>query len=121
MTALHRALAFAEVNQVAVVIAEDLDFDMMRALDQLFDVNAAVAEGAQSFAGGGFGGGGQIFGDRRGACLYRRLRPRLSALPDSRRRCPGLPRELWARPLRRLRGGLRSSIPLMRWIGQRGR
>ena len=62
MTALHRALAFAEVNQVAVLVAEHLDFDVARVLDQLLDVNAAVAKGAQSFARGGFGGGGEIFG-----------------------------------------------------------
>src|SRR6185295_19806412 len=37
MAALNRALAFEQVNQIAVMIAEDLHFDVTCSLDVLFD------------------------------------------------------------------------------------
>ena len=42
--ALDRALALAEVDDVAVVIAEDLELDVARRLDVLLDVDVADAE-----------------------------------------------------------------------------
>ena len=51
MPPLDGTLALAEVNQVAVVIPKDLDFDVARALDRLFDVYVAVAERPLGFAG----------------------------------------------------------------------
>ena len=41
---LGRAVALAQVDDVAVAVAEDLDLDMARALDELLDVERAVAE-----------------------------------------------------------------------------
>ena len=61
MPALHRAFALAEVNHIAMPVAQHLDLDVARILDQLFDVDAAVAEGALGFARCGFERGSQIF------------------------------------------------------------
>ena len=44
MPALDRALALAEVDHVAVVIAENLELDVARRLDVLLDVDVADAE-----------------------------------------------------------------------------
>ena len=44
MPPLHRAVALEEVDDVAVRVAEDLDFDVTRPLDQPLDVQRAVAE-----------------------------------------------------------------------------
>ena len=52
MAALDGALAFAEVDHIAVTVAEDLDFDVAGALDQPLDVDFGAAEGALGFAGG---------------------------------------------------------------------
>jgi hypothetical protein len=41
---LDRALALAEVNDVAVMIAEDLDLDVARVLDVLLEIDVADAE-----------------------------------------------------------------------------
>ena len=49
MAALHAAVAFPEVDRVAVVIGEDLDFDVPRVLDVLFQIDVAVAEGGLGF------------------------------------------------------------------------
>ena len=53
MAALHGTFAFAQMDHVAVLIAKDLDLDVAGVFDQLLDVDAAIAEGAQSFARGG--------------------------------------------------------------------
>ena len=42
---LHRAVALVEVHQVAVLVAEDLHFDVARAPHQLLEVDLVVAEG----------------------------------------------------------------------------
>src|SRR4029079_605847 len=47
---LNRALAFAEVNHAAVMVAEHLEFDVARRLDVLLDVDVADAEGRFGFA-----------------------------------------------------------------------
>ena len=44
--ALGAALAFAEIDQPAVFVAQELDFDVARPGDQFLDVEAAVAERA---------------------------------------------------------------------------
>ena len=44
MAALDRALALAEMHDVAVVVAEDLELDVARVLEILLDVDVAVAE-----------------------------------------------------------------------------
>src|SRR5207342_2090721 len=44
MPALNRALALAEVNHVAVVIAQHLDLDVTRRLDVLLEIHVADAE-----------------------------------------------------------------------------
>ena len=49
MPALHAALALAEPDRVAVGIREDLDLDVVRPRDGLFDVDPVVAERAESF------------------------------------------------------------------------
>jgi hypothetical protein len=46
VAALHGAVALAEVDDVAVRVAEDLELDVARALEVLLDVDGAVAEGA---------------------------------------------------------------------------
>ena len=42
---LHRAFALAEVDDVAVLVAEHLDLDVPRALDEALDEHPVVAEG----------------------------------------------------------------------------
>src|SRR5439155_11051507 len=50
VAALQRALALAEVHDVAVAVAEDLHFDVARALDPLLDDDAVVTERGPRFA-----------------------------------------------------------------------
>src|SRR5712691_7878768 len=45
MTPLDRTLALAEVDEVAVVVAEDLELDVPRVLEIFLDVDVADAEG----------------------------------------------------------------------------
>src|SRR6516225_8283927 len=42
---LHRAIALAEMDRIAVAIAEHLDLDVARIFDRAFEDHAAVAEG----------------------------------------------------------------------------
>ena len=44
MAPLDGAIAFPEVNDIAVLVRQDLEFDMVRAFDIFFDEDAAVAE-----------------------------------------------------------------------------
>ena len=46
VSALHGAIALAETDHVAVVVRQDLGFDMLRVFHKLFDIHIAVAEGA---------------------------------------------------------------------------
>ena len=46
---LRGAVALPEVEHVAVLVAQDLDFDVPRPLDVFFDVDARVAEGGLGF------------------------------------------------------------------------
>ena len=50
MPPLDRAFALAEVHDVAVVIAEDLELDVPRRLEILLDVDVADAERGFRFA-----------------------------------------------------------------------
>ena len=50
---LDGAVAFAEVNNVAAIVAQDLELDVMRIFDEFFDVNTGVAERLFRFAAGG--------------------------------------------------------------------
>jgi len=42
---LNGAVALAEVDRIALHVAENLDLDVLGVLDQLLDVHARVAEG----------------------------------------------------------------------------
>ena len=44
VAALDRAFALAQVDDVAVLVAEHLDLDVARVLDELLDEDAVVAE-----------------------------------------------------------------------------
>ncbi len=50
VAALDRAFALAEIDDVAVLIAEHLDLDVARMLDELLDEHAVVAEAGQALA-----------------------------------------------------------------------
>ena len=52
MPTLHRAVAFTEVNHVAVHIAHDLEFDVTRPLQEFLDVHVAVAKRGERFGTG---------------------------------------------------------------------
>ena len=44
VAALHRAVALAQVHHVAVVVREDLKFDVPRLLQEFFHVNLGITE-----------------------------------------------------------------------------
>src|SRR5947199_5132294 len=48
MPALDRALALAQVDHVAVMVAQDLNLNVTRILHQLLDIHFAIAEGPRS-------------------------------------------------------------------------
>src|SRR5258707_14292910 len=50
MPALDRAFALAEAEQITEAIADDLDFNVARILDQLFDVDFRAAKSASGLA-----------------------------------------------------------------------
>ena len=50
MATLDRAFALAQINDIALGIAEDLDFDVARLLDELLDEHAVVAKAGEPFA-----------------------------------------------------------------------
>ena len=52
MPPLQRAFTFAQVNDVAVLVANDLNFDMPRLFDVFFDKHASIAERTAGLAGG---------------------------------------------------------------------
>ena len=60
MAALNRALALAEMHDGAVIVGEDLHFDVTRALDVALQEQPVVAEGATRFARRRFEGGLQL-------------------------------------------------------------
>ena len=60
VAALQGAFAFAEMDHVAVLIAENLKFDVARMLDQLFHVDVGAAEGLLGFGARGLEQGNQL-------------------------------------------------------------
>src|ERR1700691_2545023 len=57
MAPLNRAFAFAQSDNGAVLVSEELDFDMARMGEVLLDKDTAVAEGSLSLARRGLEGG----------------------------------------------------------------
>ena len=53
---LHGAVAFAQHQHVAVVVAQHLEFDMARLLEELLHVHLAIAEGRQGLRAGDIDG-----------------------------------------------------------------
>ena len=49
VTALNRAVTFKQVNDIAVFIAHNLNFDVLRVNDAFFQINFVVAECQFSF------------------------------------------------------------------------
>src|SRR5277367_5570824 len=52
MAALYGAVAFAEVDAVAVFVGKHLNLDVPGAIDELFEIDFAGAEGPLGFAAG---------------------------------------------------------------------
>ena len=110
VAALHRALAAAERDDVAVRVGGDLHLDVAAALDAPLEIDARVAEGAARLVAGA----AERLGELRGAldhgeCRDRRRRPppsraagsRATRRPSPRRPDPRAPRRSTARPARR--------------------
>ena len=62
MAALHGAIALVEVQDVAVLVAEDLHFDVLGAADEALEEDGVVAEGGGGFAARLFELAGEIGG-----------------------------------------------------------
>ena len=60
MAALDRAFALEQMHRMAVTVGENLDLDMARTVDELLDVEPAVAERRFGLAGYGPDRGGEI-------------------------------------------------------------
>src|SRR5690606_11037322 len=67
VAALDRAVALAEVDDVAVRVAEDLELDVARPLEVLLDVDRAVAERAERLGAGELEAAREIVGVARDA------------------------------------------------------
>src|SRR5262249_8052998 len=88
VAALDAAFALAEVNDIALAVAEDLELDVPRPLQQLFQVHAAVAEGrlrdaARLLEGGRQSGG--VLDDRHPLAAAPGARLDENGEPDLRR------------------------------------
>ncbi len=77
MPALQRAIAFAEMNGLAVSVAQNLDFDMARLFKKFFEIDRIIAES-------GLGLGPRRFD--RGGKIMRRARDFHAASAAARRR-----------------------------------
>ena len=62
VAALDGALALTQAEDVAVLVGENLELDVAGALDEFFEVEVTVAEGARGLAGGLLEERGQLFG-----------------------------------------------------------
>ena len=62
VTALHRALAVAEMHHIAMLVAKDLELDMVRTFDKLLDIDGVVAKARHSLRLAGVVCLGNIFG-----------------------------------------------------------
>jgi hypothetical protein len=49
VAALHGAVAFTQVDHLAVFVAEELELDVAGLLDVLLDVDASITEGLLGF------------------------------------------------------------------------
>ena len=56
MPALHGAIAFVEMDEIAMLVAEELHFEMAGPDDELFEKDRRVAERGAGFAAGLFDG-----------------------------------------------------------------
>ena len=75
---LYRAVAFAEMHDIAVGVGQDLHFDMPRAAQIAFQVDLIVTEGGTGFRSRQPIGGRQFFPHwRQSSCRARRRRPLL--------------------------------------------
>jgi hypothetical protein len=61
VAALQRAVAFAEVNHIAVAVGDDLDLDVARLLEVALHIDRVIAERGASFRAGGRDRLGQVF------------------------------------------------------------
>ena len=61
MAALDGAFAFAQVDDIAVFVAQDLNLDVTRAFDEFLDIDRRVAEGRLGFGGGHGEGRAHLF------------------------------------------------------------
>ena len=67
VAALDRAVALAEVDDVAVAVGEDLDLDVAGVLEVALEVDGVVAEELLALAGGALEGVGEVVGRQRDA------------------------------------------------------
>ena len=75
IAALDGTIPLAQVDDVASVVAQDLELDVVGVLDVFLDVNAGVAEGLLGLGAGGveaFDQGDVVVGDAHAACRRRR-------------------------------------------------
>ena len=85
VAALQRAVALAEMDGLALAVAEDLDFDMARLLEIFLEIDRVVAEGRLGFGARGGHGDAEIAARRaRPSCRGRRRRTPPSPAPGSR-------------------------------------
>src|SRR5690606_41502926 len=61
MAALDRTFALAQIDHIAMLIAEYLDFDMAWLLDKFLDKHAVIAKAGKSFALGGIKAFAHVF------------------------------------------------------------
>ena len=84
MPALNGALAFTEMDHVALRVAEDLNLDVSRSLDCLFQVERRVTKSSRSFGLRSLKCGTQIrLCQSRVACLCHHHPQPLSTSPDN--------------------------------------
>ena len=62
MAALDTALAFHQVNNVAMMVGQDLKLHMPGSGNVAFQEHSSIPEGSGSFPLGGFHGGSQVIG-----------------------------------------------------------
>ena len=76
VAALQRAVALAEMDDVAVAVGEHLDFDVARLLEIFLDVDGVVAERGLGFGAGGCSATRAPRRSARPSCRVRRRRRR---------------------------------------------
>ena len=77
MAALQRTIAFAEMDRMALAIAENLNFDMARIVEKFFEIDGIIAKGRLGFAARGGERVRQVLSPTaRPSCRARRRRRR---------------------------------------------